>query len=163
MVDSISLTRFKQEILPVFVETFEQVQGMYLDRGTSLFETLDGISAEVASRPVGANCASIAAQVEHVRFYLEVIERLMVEKVPFKSDWKYIWENVHEVTPEAWEKSKANLRDTYKRITDRFQKLETWDVADDNEGENDFAGAVAMLVHTAYHLGEIRQALCTVA
>jgi len=162
MVDSISLQRFKSEVLPIFVETFEQVQGMYLDRGTSLFETLDTISAEVASRPVGANCASIAAQVEHVRFYLEVIERLMVEKVQVKADWKDIWENVHEVTPEEWETSKSNLRETYQRITKRLQDLETWDVADENEGENDFAGALAMLVHTAYHLGEIRQALCTV-
>jgi hypothetical protein len=30
------------------------------------------------------------------------------------------------------------------------------------EGENDVAGALAVVVHTAYHLGEIRQALCTV-
>jgi hypothetical protein len=34
--------------------------------------------------------------------------------------------------------------------------FETWD------GENDIAGALAIAVHTAYHLGEIRQATCVV-
>ncbi len=38
----------------MFDETFEQVQGMYLDKGTSLFETLATVTAEEASRPVSA-------------------------------------------------------------------------------------------------------------
>ena len=40
-------------------ETFESVNGVYLDKGTSLFETLAEISAEDASIPVGGNCATI--------------------------------------------------------------------------------------------------------
>jgi hypothetical protein len=34
-----------------------------------------------------------------------------------------------------------------------LQGFETW------EGEDDIAGALAMLVHTVYHLGEVRMAL----
>jgi hypothetical protein len=56
-------------------ETFEHGHGIYLDGGTSLVETLAGIPAEVASRPVSARCTSLAAQVEHVQFHLEVMER----------------------------------------------------------------------------------------
>ena len=30
------------------------------------------------------------------------------------------------------------------------------------DGEDEIGGAMAILGHTAYHLGEIRQALCTI-
>ena len=56
-------------------ETFDNVQGYFLDKGTSLFETLATISAEEASIPVGGKCATLAAQVKHVAFYLDVLER----------------------------------------------------------------------------------------
>src|SRR3712207_2820795 len=75
MARQIELDRFTQELYAPLDETFERAQGIYLDRGTSPFETLATISAEEASRRVSATCASIAAQVEHVRFYLEVLER----------------------------------------------------------------------------------------
>jgi hypothetical protein len=42
-----------------------------LDDGTSLFETLETVSAQEASIPVGGKCASLAAQVAHVIFYIE--------------------------------------------------------------------------------------------
>ena len=63
---------FTEAMQAALDETFENVQGMYLDRGTSLFETLATITAEEASRPVSANCASLAAHVEHMRFYMEI-------------------------------------------------------------------------------------------
>ncbi|HEX3050032.1 MAG TPA: hypothetical protein VHP83_05200 [Aggregatilineaceae bacterium] len=148
--------QLKKELLDVLDETFEHVNGIYLDRGTSLFETLNTISAEVASRPVGWNCASIAAQVEHVRFYLDVLERSMLNQEIGKVDWGEIWRTVHEVTPEEWEASKKRVWESYQRVRRVITGFETW------EGKNDIAGTLAILVHTAYHLGEIRQALCTV-
>ncbi|MEJ5247204.1 MAG: hypothetical protein WHS90_05515 [Caldilinea sp.] len=39
-------------------ETFDNVRGCFLDRGTSLFETLAAISAEKASIPVGGRCSA---------------------------------------------------------------------------------------------------------
>jgi hypothetical protein len=95
--------RFKQELFEIFTETFEQVHGIFLDKGTSLFETLDTISAGVASRPVSADCATIAAQVEHVRFYLDVLGGHMSGNNPGKVDWGEIWRTVGAVTPEEWE------------------------------------------------------------
>ncbi len=152
----IAIEDFTSELFEIFDETFEHVQGIYLDRGTSLFETLDTISAEEASIPVSASCATIAAQVAHVRFYLEVLEGYMLNKPIAKVDWKEIWRTVSVVTPEEWEASKALLKETYQRIRSLMKSLATWD------GENEIAGALAILVHTAYHLGEIRQALCVV-
>ena len=152
----IAVEKFTNELFEVLDETFEQVRGIYLDKGTSLFETLASISAEEASRPVSATCATIAAQVEHVRFYLDVLEQYLMKQNVGKVDWQEIWRTVQGVTPEEWEASKNRLKDSYQRVMARLKSFETWD------GENEIGGALAILVHTAYHLGEIRQAMCVV-
>jgi len=78
MSKQIPADSFTKELYELLDETFNQVHGIYLDKGTSLFETLETITAEQASRPVSATCASIAAQVEHVRFYLQVLQGAIV-------------------------------------------------------------------------------------
>ena len=155
MSNLIAVERFTRELFELLDETFEQHHGIFLDRGTSLFETLVTISAEEASRPVSATCATLAAQVEHVRFYLEVLERHTSGQEVGKVDWGEIWRTVGAVTPQEWETSKNRLKETYQRVLKMLKSFETW------EGENDIGGSLAILVHTAYHLGEIRQALCT--
>ncbi|MBW4437553.1 MAG: hypothetical protein KME04_10485 [Pleurocapsa minor GSE-CHR-MK-17-07R] len=142
-------------IFPAFKEAFDGGHGMFLDKGTSLFETLEGISAELASRPVSSTCASIAAQVAHVNFYCEVLEDWMLGQQLGKVDWNHIWNTVSTVTPEEWEASKATLRETYERIVGHMQGFHAWDKLPQ------IGGSMAIVVHTAYHLGEIRQALCT--
>lgn len=151
----ISSELFKAELFDLLTETFEQVQGKYLDRGTSLFETLATISAATASQPVSANCASLAAQVEHVRFYLEHIEQYILGNEPGKADWGHIWRTVEAVTPAEWDASRERLRVSYQHLRTTLDNLQTWD------GEDEIGGAMVIIVHTAYHLGEIRQALCT--
>jgi hypothetical protein len=146
---------FKTSLLTIFEETFEKVQGVYLDRGTSLFETLAGISAETASRPVSATCATLAAQVEHTRFYMDHLAAHMRGENPPRADWGKIWNTVSSVTPEEWETIKSNLRTSYEQTTALFKSTETW------AGEDEIGNAMAIMVHSAYHLGEIRQALCT--
>jgi hypothetical protein len=143
-----------RELFDVFNETFERHHGIFTDRGTSLFETLATISAEEASRPVSAACASLAAHVEHVRFYLEVLEEYLLTKQNTPTDWGEIWRTVHTVSPEQWEISKNRLRDTYQRILALMHNIDTW------QDEEAISVFLAMVVHTAYHLGEIRQALC---
>ena len=80
-------------------ETFEQVCGIYLDNGTPLFESFTTVSPEETSRPMEPGCASIAARVEHVRFYLEVLDRCLrpeaIDAVDFQSSWQGT-----SVTPE---------------------------------------------------------------
>jgi hypothetical protein len=144
------------ELLDVFTETFEKVQGIYLDRGTSLFETLDTISAEEASQPVSATCATIAAQVEHVRYYIDILGTYMIGQKPENVNWKHIWETVSSVSADEWDASRARLKASYEETITRIKGFESWDEVDR------VAGALAIVVHTAYHLGEIRQALCVV-
>ena len=57
MSNPLPAERFTTPFFEMLEETFEHVYGNYLDGGTSLFETLETISAEDASRPVSATCA----------------------------------------------------------------------------------------------------------
>lgn len=145
---------FRQTLLLILDETFETYHGIYLDKGTSLLTTLDGITADQASQPVGGQCATLAAQVAHVTFYLDVLERYMLRQQIDQVDWGEIWRTVGAVTPEAWLALRQQLADSYRRIDARLRAQESWD------DENLIGGALAITVHTAYHLGEIRQALC---
>ena len=145
---------FAEAVLLALDETFENVHGMYLDRNTSLFETLATITAEEASRPVSANCASIAAHVEHVRFYLDITMQYMRGERP-KVDWTEIWRTVRAVTPEEWAASQQRLRETYGQVREMVTSTSAWKDVDE------VGGVLALLMHNAYHLGEIRQALCT--
>ena len=137
-------------------ETFDNVHGMFLDKGTSMFETLATIGAEEASVPVGGQCATLAAQVKHVAFYLDVLEKAVRTQRFEPQDWGKIWRETSAVTPEEWEAIKASLRESYNRIKALIDDTTEW------PSEREIGGAIAMIVHTAYHLGEIRQALCTI-
>lgn len=150
MAQQITLEQFKKELFECLEETFDAVRGVYLDKGTTLFETLENISAADASRAAAEPCATIAAQVEHVRFYLDVLNNMMQTEVVTESDWRDIWERVHEVTPEEWEAEKRRLRESYQRVLETIRNYDRW------ENEFGIAGALAVLTHTAYHLGGIR-------
>ena len=155
MANEQALEQFTESLHELLEETFDKVQGRYLDRSTSLFETLATISAEEASRPVSAICASIAAQVEHTRFYLEVCARYGRGEQVGKIDWDATW-LLRTVTPDEWEALQGRLRDTHQDLLAVLRAPATW------ESEFAIGGAMNALVHTAYHLGEIRQALCTI-
>ncbi len=156
MSTTISIDLFRNELLMVLGETFENVMGIYLDRNTSLFETLESITAEEASQPVSAFCASIAAQVAHTRFYIDTLIHFIETDTDERVDWGEIWRTVEAVTPAEWEESKAALRESYTRLRVLIQTYDKF------ESNNAIGGAIGMVAHTAYHLGEIRQALCTI-
>jgi hypothetical protein len=156
MSTQIQTEHFTGAILTLLDETFANVQGIYLDKGTSLFETLATISAEEASVPVGGKCATLAAQVKHVAFYLDVLERYVRTGANERVDWGKVWRETSAVTAEEWNTIKLQLRESYDRIKQLISDTTEW------PSEDHIAGAIAIVVHTAYHLGEIRQALCMV-
>ena len=147
-----------QNLFDILDEAFVTHHGVFLDRGTSLFETLETITAAEASIPVGGKCATLAAQVAHVIFYLEVVEDYILKKDRDNVDWGEIWRRVNKVSSEEWKAYQDQLKETYQRVISMLQKLdpETWN------DERPIGGALAIAVHTAYHLGEIRQAMCIV-
>ncbi len=152
-METIKHEDYVNSLFALLEETFEKPRGIYLDKDTSLFQTLETISAEEASNPVGGKCASLAAQVAHVTFYLEVLERYVVHNDTSRVDWGEIWRTIEKVTPEEWNAIQEKLKSTYQRINQLFRENPTWN-------EDTIGGSMGIVVHTAYHLGEIRQALC---
>ncbi len=155
MSTHIQTEHFTQALYYLLDETFDHVHGIFLDKGTSMFETLATISAEEASVPVGGKCATLAAQVKHTAFYLELMERIVRSGSDERADWGEIWRTTSAVTPEEWDAIQARLRAAYAGIRALIADTQEWPDADH------IGGAIATIVHTAYHLGEIRQALCT--
>lgn len=146
---------FTKALLELLDEAFDNVQGYFLDKGTSMFETLATVSAAEASIPVGGKCATLAAQVKHVAFYLDVVDRNVREHDYARVDWGEIWRTVSAVTPDEWSAIQTELREAYNRIILLVNEFPAW------TSVNEVGGAMGIVVHTAYHLGEIRQALCT--
>lgn len=154
-MSTIDSQHFTNALRTLLDETFNNVQGIYLDKGTSLFETLADITAEEASIPVGGRCATLAAQVKHTAFYLDVVDKSVRDPNFSRVDWGEIWRTVSSVTPKEWEAIKAELRTSYETILQLIEDTPDW------SHERQIGGAIGLIAHTAYHLGEIRQALCT--
>ena len=150
MTQQVSHETFTGLLNMLLEETFSKVEGIYLDGGTSLFETLDTVSAGAASRPITPDGTTIASQVGHVRFYLTVMEDYIQGKWYEKVDWQGSWKP-KTVTPEEWDALKQDLRDTHERVVDLIKSFDEWN------DERKLGGALGILTHTAYHLGAIRQ------
>jgi len=156
MPNKIDQELITQNLFDILDEAFVTHHGIFLDKGDSLFETLETITAAEASIPVGGKCATLAAQVAHVNFYLEVLEDYILKKDRGNVDWGDIWRRVNKVSGEEWSTYKDQLKQTYQRVISMLRNFEDWN------DERPIGGALAIAIHTAYHLGEIRQAMCSV-
>lgn len=155
-MSTIETTHFQTALTMLMNATFEHDPGIYLDKGSSFYDTLAEISAEEASIPVGGKCATLAAQVKHTAFYLDVLEEgVRTQKFP-QVDWEVIWREVTAVSSDEWEAIKAELRESHQRILKLIEDTTEW------PSDREIGGAIALIAHTAYHLGEIRQAMCII-
>ncbi len=154
-MSSIQSEHFTKVLFALLDETFNNIHGFYLDRNASMFETLANITADEASIPVGGKCGTLAAQVKHVAFHLDYVEKYSRDPNPPQADWGEIWRTVNHVTPEEWQSIQSELHANYDRILNLFKTTPAW------SSEDEIGNALAVVVHTAYHLGEIRQAMCS--
>ena len=140
-----------QEILYLLTETFESPikdGNAYLDKGTGIFMTLSTISAEDASKPAFPGSTTLAAQTEHLRFYLVALEGF-ITGAHTSVDWDESWK-LTTVTPEEWDTLRSDLRRIYEHTVTLIKNFDRWD-------EDELGGALAILTHSAYHLGAVRQ------
>jgi hypothetical protein len=150
----LSDTDVRVSVRDLLTETFERVEGYYLDRGTSMFETLATVPASLASQAASPRVASLAAQVEHTAYYLEILLthlRAGGDDPTVKADWAAAWRTT-TVTEAAWAGLVAHLRARYDEAQALLADYGTWN-------EDTIGGWMSLAVHSAYHLGEIRQAL----
>lgn len=148
--NSISKQDFLADTLIVLRETFEgspEGQGSaYLDRGIGIFPTLKELSAADVSKEIGET--TIVAHVEHAKFYLDRICEF-IEGRTEKVNWEQSW-LIETVNDEEWNILREGLRKSYEDMLHCIANVESWN--QDNIGD-----LVAIIAHTAYHLGAIRQ------
>lgn len=143
---------FTGSLFTLLKETFEgpppATASAYLDQGGGLFQTIENVTAEEASRALKPGAPTIAAHCAHARFYVSVLHRYMLGPLE-KVDWKQSW-LVQTVGDAEWESLRAELREAYGALTEALRSVEGW-------GERPVGAALAVVAHTAYHLGAVRQ------
>jgi len=143
---------FTRSLFFILKETFEgpppRTSSAYLDQGGGLFQTIKNVTAEDASRAVWPGAPTVAAHCAHVKFYLDVLRRYM-QGVSEQADWKQSW-LVQTVGAAEWESLKQELREAYSKVGEALRSVGDW-------GERPVGGALAVVAHTAYHLGAVRQ------
>jgi hypothetical protein len=148
-MDSNDKKHFPNALVYLFKETFEgsPPQGsVYLDKGVGIFSSIEDLSAENASQAVAG--ASIAAHTDHLRYYLDVLNNFVNGNVHI-ADWSRSWK-IGEVGEEEWTAIKEKLHKSFETVGNTFSEKKEW-------GEDGMIEAIAMVAHTAYHLGAIRQ------
>ena len=154
-MDTINKAHFLKDVLIILRETFEgspEGQGSaYLDHGVGIFDTLEKLSASDVSTEVGGT--TIVSHTEHAKFYLDRICEFIngrTEKVNWEQSWL-----IEMVNETEWNFLREGMRKSYEAVLCCFAEIETWN--EDNIGD-----AVAIIAHTAYHLGAIRQIMMSV-
>jgi hypothetical protein len=138
------------QLLKEFFESPPASGAACLDQKTGLFDTLESLSSlQVSKRVIDA--PSIAAHCEHVRFYNNLLLSDLKGEAVGKVDWQQTWLTQH-VTEEAWQTLKNKLKEQYGEMMVLLESTSDWN--DDSVGI-----PMAILAHTAYHLGAIRQLL----
>ena len=147
---TVNAADFISNFFDLFKETFEGTGGAsshFIDpKGGGLFETLERIAPELASKKLAGS--SIAAHCEHTRYYLHVLPEFMRDENP-KTDWPGSWQQ-SQVSALGWQALRTALRAEYESVTQFLRGVQTWD-------DEMIGGGLSMLAHTSYHLGAVRQ------
>lgn len=118
----------------------------FLDKGVGFFSTLDALDAGAASKTFYGT--TVAAQTEHAKFYLDRLCEYMngrTERVNWDDSWL-----IETVNEDEWAALRSAFRNTYENTLKTIASIEDWP-------ERRVGEAVAMVAHSAYHLGAIRQ------
>ena len=149
-MNTLNVTSALPTLLRELVDGTAPTGGYMLNRGDEgLLKGLDRLSAAEASEVVNGG-SSVAAHVDHVTYYISLMNRWADGENPWKSaDWSASWRRT-SVTEEAWEKARGELAD----------QIAMWlaVLSEPREvSEPELTGMIASIVHLAYHVGAIRQ------
>ncbi|HEU0163460.1 MAG TPA: hypothetical protein VFQ54_00370 [Thermomicrobiales bacterium] len=152
--NSIPVEVFRNVLLSILDEAYVGTANswtLFTDKGTSIFETLSTIDAVTASTVFSDRASNIAAQVNHVRFHLDVLSDGLKNGWGTSADWPGSWK-IGEVSEEQWQDLVNRLRAAYEETRAVAASWNDWN-------EDFVSGAFSIVAHAAYHLGEIRLSL----
>jgi hypothetical protein len=119
-----------------------------LDDDAGWLHTLLQVDHTRASKTIAQGGTTIAGQASHAAYYVELLEQL-AQGANVEADWPKSF--VPSVVDEArWEETRARLLAALTRFRAMVLSVDDWD-------DERLRGALGVLVHTAYHLGAVRQ------
>jgi hypothetical protein len=142
---------FTKALFALLRETFEGPAGnIYLDKDAGLFRTLDAVTAQTASRVPSVGAQTIAAHCGHLAYYVRMNHDSMLGREQI-FDWPSSW-RLQQVGDREWAELKRGVRREYDALLKTLGGRERW-------GAHELGDSMAIVAHTAYHLGAIRHAL----
>lgn len=154
MTTTITANKIKDAVKLLMTETFDDAQGIYLDKGDQLWSTLENVTAEQASIPIAPGGNSIAGQVKHMNYYFEVSAVFMRGEEPDSVDWGAAWQTV-AVNEEEWSNLRRELGEWQARILEIIDTTPEEMFSDPSV----LGGSYGIIAHSAFHLGQIKHAL----
>jgi hypothetical protein len=150
-MDEIATESVVRQLLAVLREAFEGPQARwtyFIDNrpDSGVFATLERLSAEQASRPLGQT--TIASHAHHLAFSLAASSAWIRGERP-QVDWSESW-RVKTVDAGEWSVLRERMRREYQEL---LRAIGSKALA----SEEALGGAVGVIAHAAYHLGAIRQ------
>lgn len=148
------MAEYRLALITLFKEAFEGIpagaSGTWFVQGKEgIFDAVESMSSEVASRKPAPECSSIAAHTDHVRYYMS-LANAEVRGEPIESDWEGSWAR-QVVSESEWAEIMKGLRKEYAGVLTFLESNPDW------KDQDWLTGAFAQLAHAAYHLGAIRQ------
>lgn len=153
MSDQIDARLFKINLTGLLDETVYGVDeaasgSRYLDRNAGWLPTLSGLDAKAASTPAFPGATTVVAQLRHTIYYFEIVLAFSRGEEP-SMDWPGSFEPTSATDGEF-----AALTGRLEAVTEELRAAAEgagpW--TDDRVGDY-----MSILVHTAYHLGSLRQ------
>jgi hypothetical protein len=151
---SIPVDVFRKVLLSILDEAYVGTANawtIFTDKGSSILETLSTVDAATASKVFSDRASNIAAQVNHVRFHLDVLSDGLKNGWGTPADWPGSWK-IGEVSEAEWQ-------DLINRLRAAYEEVRAFASSHDDWNEDFVSGAFGIVTHAAYHLGEIRLSL----
>jgi len=113
--------------------------------------TFDSLTAEEASTPAHEGGTTIAAIAAHLLFTLRYGNPMWSGNKP-NTSWDDSWP-ITTVDEDEWAALRENIQSEYARSVELIKNFSDW------QHPKAVTGSFGHIVHTAYHLGAIRQIL----
>jgi hypothetical protein len=153
-MDTLPQTTALGSVLELLAEAFEGPRDPNItwfvsnQPGSGVFGTLDGMTPQEASRAPGAGRRSAAAHASHLAFSLHHAAAQLRGEHPVVN-WAQSWA-VSSVDERGWSGLRTSLRAEYEALRGQL-------AAESALNPEALTAALAVVAHSAYHLGALRQ------
>jgi hypothetical protein len=114
-----------------------------------LLGSIQELDAARASRPTSPEGSTVAAHVEHVRWFVALLNAFARGERP-AVEWAESW-TVREVDGEAWASLQADPEREFRELSEHLAR------GVEVEDPERLMPVLATVAHVAYHLGAVRQ------